>query len=208
MATIQGPLHSDDASGTLGDQVTFARWKGRRYARQYAKPTNPKSALQTGVRVMMGWLARAWASVLTDNNRASWATLAESNQVSPFNAYMTHNLNRWDDSDTFVPDPSTAPAAYSNTTEITGLAVVGNHVELEITPEDPIAVGLLIYRSTIDEFTPSRANLIGVVDAVSDDPVSFTDGPLASGTYYYRSFSFDATGVIDTGGQQQSAVIP
>ena len=42
MAKVTGPLLSLEASGTVGDALTFSRWVGRPYVRRYTVPTAEK----------------------------------------------------------------------------------------------------------------------------------------------------------------------
>lgn len=43
MAKVTGPLMSMEASGTIGDALTFSRWVGRPYVRRYTVPSNPQT---------------------------------------------------------------------------------------------------------------------------------------------------------------------
>ena len=46
MAKVTGPLMSMEASGTVGDALTFSRWVGRPYVRRYSVPSNPQTLHQ------------------------------------------------------------------------------------------------------------------------------------------------------------------
>ena len=43
MAKVTGPLMSLEASGTIGNALTFSRWVGRPYVRRYTIPGNPQT---------------------------------------------------------------------------------------------------------------------------------------------------------------------
>ena len=58
MAIVYGPLHSDDARGKLASSLVFMGWKGIKTVRQWIKPTNPQSADQGDVRLVLGGLGR------------------------------------------------------------------------------------------------------------------------------------------------------
>ena len=58
MVKITGPMMSLDAQGTLGDAITFAKWKGRPYVRQRVIPSNPKTGAQLGRRAMFKFLTK------------------------------------------------------------------------------------------------------------------------------------------------------
>ena len=53
MAKVKGPIHSDQASGTLAKAVTFTRSRGINVARQTITPTNPRTVPQLDARVLL-----------------------------------------------------------------------------------------------------------------------------------------------------------
>jgi len=53
MAKTTGPLFSLEASGTIGNTITYSRWKGRPYVRRRVIPVNPMTADQIKVRNAM-----------------------------------------------------------------------------------------------------------------------------------------------------------
>lgn len=59
MAKVTGPLGSFGASGKIGNHTVHFAWKGIQVARQWLKPSNPKSADQGDVRVVVGGIGRA-----------------------------------------------------------------------------------------------------------------------------------------------------
>lgn len=64
MAKVTGPLMSLEASGTIGDALTFSRWVGRPYVRRYSVPGNPQTLNQETHRnrfSVMGTIA-TWAA--------------------------------------------------------------------------------------------------------------------------------------------------
>ena len=63
MAIVYGPLHSDDARGKLASSLVFMGWKGIKTVRQWIKPTNPQSADQGDVRLVLGGLGRGVGKV-------------------------------------------------------------------------------------------------------------------------------------------------
>jgi hypothetical protein len=66
---------SQDASGSLGKSIVFAKWKGRNYVRQLVTPSNPRTVPQRGRRAIIKFLAQAWKA-LTSAMQASYLTLA------------------------------------------------------------------------------------------------------------------------------------
>lgn len=65
MAKVTGPLHSDGASGSIANAITFSKWKGRAYVRQLVTPKNMRTADQQLTRGYLGVIAKAAKAVLT-----------------------------------------------------------------------------------------------------------------------------------------------
>jgi hypothetical protein len=199
MARTTGPLLSLDASGTIAGTLVFSKWKGRNYVRQLVQPDNPKSAKQTGVRAMMKYLAQLWTSISAPN-KATWTDLALARQISPFNAYLAHNLTRWQTN----KGPTKAyPAAQTDAPgSMDGTTPAGNAGYAELTITRPAAakrIGIIIYRDTKEITTPNWANAIAVQPAspAAGDEI-YTDSPLEPGIYHYRAAGFTADGRIGT----------
>ena len=53
MAKVRGPIHSDEASGTLAKSMTFARNRGLNVVRQTVTPNNPRTVPQLDARVLL-----------------------------------------------------------------------------------------------------------------------------------------------------------
>jgi hypothetical protein len=195
MARVEGPLFSLEASGTIGDAVTYSRWKGIPYARKRVIPANPKSAKQTGIRAMFAFIAAFWDSIAT-LDQATWDTLAASLNISPFNAYVRENQKRWIDGNT--PTQAYPAAEASTALTVTTQTLTGGTgaATIEITPSGSTDIwGIAIYRETAAITAPSRNNLIKVLPADGANPVTYVDSGLAPGTYHYRA------GVINTDGK-------
>lgn len=94
MATVNGPLFSLDASGTIAKTAVFSKWKGRNYVRGHAVPANPQSHLQRSRRSVMQFLARSWRD-LTAVEQSLWKELASAGNFSPFNAFTKYNCDRY-----------------------------------------------------------------------------------------------------------------
>lgn len=196
MVKVHGPAFSLDASGTIGNAITFSKWKGRHYIRERIVPANPKSGLQVGFRAMFKFLAENWAGVHA-NQQASYETLADSMAVSPFNGYVRANQRRWRN----YRAPSWDIAASEDGGMLvwnggTPAAVGGpSNVTLTFTP-DTInqGWGMAIYRSTTTGFTPGVSNCIAVVLCNTVEELTFVDSPLAVDTYYYDTRLFTDSG--------------
>lgn len=198
MATVKGPLFSLDARGTVGGSVVFSYWKGRNTVRRHAVPANPKSAAQVAMRSMVKFLAQIWDG-LTAANKATWDDRADSLSISPFNAFVGVNMDRWN---TYSGPSKELPAAETGaggdaptTTPTAGVKEITLSIADGATPPD---WGWLIHRSTTTGFTPSRSTLIAAIERTGT-PTVYLDTPLTTGTaYYYRIQGFSDDGVNGT----------
>lgn len=67
-------------SGRLAGNV-FSHNKGGDYVRVGTTPTNPNTARQQATRTILGDLASAWSTTLTEGQRDQWNTYAEGHAV-------------------------------------------------------------------------------------------------------------------------------
>jgi len=196
MVKLNGPCFSIDASGSIADTITYSKWKGRNYARQRVIPANPKSALQVSVRSMMRFLSQAWENV-GSTPQGSWEDRAAATNISPFNAYIQQNLQRWRE---FQPPAQTDPAPETGTDPVATLdsAVGGpSYIDLTMTITTLNDVwGVILFRSTSGSFSTSRSNAIYVLPVTGTGTLVHTDSNLAAGTYYYNARFFTEEGVL------------
>jgi hypothetical protein len=179
-----------DASGKLGGAIVFSSWKGRHYARILVKPSNPRSAAQTSVRSVMKFLSQQWAA-LTAGEKTTWAAQAETTAISPFNAYVSYNLNRWTHFKTSTQSYPAVEVAATPSAPTTTPAAGVKEIQLSIVDgATPPTWGWAIFRSTVTGFTPSFSNLVQMVPR-SGTPTVYVDKPLTTGVpYYYRIKGF------------------
>lgn len=196
MATTKGPLFSLDASGTVGGSIVFSKWKGRNYVRRHAIPANPKSDAQLSVRAMMRFLSQYWTSLST-SEQADWATRAAITNISPFNAYVAYNMDRWGlETYPSQQDPATetgTPGTLANESATAGVRSITISDEVTVLAQN---WGILLYRSITTGFTPARNNMYRIIPAVSAAVFTFLDTAVVVGTpYYFRGRAITDDGV-------------
>jgi hypothetical protein len=152
-----------EASGSLGKAIVFSRWKGRPYVRSLVRPHNPRSPGQTSNREMLHYLSQAW-STLTDEQQASWNTLAAAAKTSPFNQYVAFNQRNWMQAIPPVPTPDTVrqstPSTKPTITATPGLGMM----TIGITPQGgPYPDAVLIFRDAETFAVPTQQMLIAIV---------------------------------------------
>lgn len=205
----KGGMFSLDASGTIGGVITFAKWKGRAYARVTGKPSNPRSAGQTSTRAMFKFLSQTWAS-LSGSNQATWDDLAAATNVTPFNAFVKYNQQNW--TQWLTPSqeyPATRGEAVDALSGITATAGVKQvTLEFDVAIIENFNWGLIVYRSDVMGFTPTKTDAVGVVYAPSGTTNgTFIDTPVAAGTWYYKLQAFTIEGAKGVASAEVSAVV-
>lgn len=199
MTKVFAPALSLDASGTIGDAITFSKWKGRNYIRERVIPANPRSGLQVGFRSMFAFLAQNWAA-LTPTEKATWNDLADAAVISTFNAYMAKNQNRWR---RFTSPTQDTPATEVGTVcDFVGGSTPGatggvSSVVIDMTTgvinEN---WGLMIFKAGTG-FSTALSNCVAVIlGDVTITAYSWLDSPLAAATYYYNTRLFTDDGVL------------
>jgi hypothetical protein len=90
MAKINGPLHSDSATGQWGKVMVFSYWKGQSVSKKYvANPSNPNTAAQLVVRGYFSTAVNAWQAE-NSTIKSAWNTYASNTGYfgSGFNLYV------------------------------------------------------------------------------------------------------------------------
>lgn len=168
MARTTGPLLSMDASGSVGNSLTFAKWKGRNYVRRYAIPANPKSIGQTSIRTAMQYYTSMYKAN-TAAVEAAFADIAQSQKLSPFNAFISAAMKAWKSSVMLEPD-GTEVGSWSSTANITlsGTAqprgITWTWSETEATSA---VAWLLLVRAAADPGTTTSYAVFGSATALS-----------------------------------------
>lgn len=93
MPRINGPLHSDSATGSVANAYTFRKSRRGNICVKKSKPSGFPTALQTAVRTFTGRLMHDWKA-LDDSAKASWHDRADVLAISPINAYLQENYSR------------------------------------------------------------------------------------------------------------------
>ncbi len=201
MAKLKAPMLSMAASGTIGDSVIFSSWKGRPYAKKLTIPRNPKSGGQVGNRAMLKFLSVHYSS-LTAADIATWSTAAAAADISPYNAFIAYNLDRWHRfqmPSKFFPasdfdDPSLIAVGFTTPGPRSLLLTIGRF-DVENN------WGLQIHRSTTGGFTMATGNAVKILFWPNDvsNTITWRDTPLKPDTYYYRVRCFSISGDSQAG---------
>lgn len=184
MAGVKGPLFSLDASGSIGDAVVFSKWKGRNYVRRHAIPANPKSVGQVSMRAMMRFLTQFWASLST-NQQADWDVRAAATNISPFNAFVSYNMDRWGQN---LGASKQHPATVDGAEAVMGALTVTNAVRSLIVSQTITTAndnwGIMIYRVAGGGVGMGRNELVRILPAESATAFVWTDTEVTAGQLY------------------------
>jgi hypothetical protein len=93
MATVTAPLNSLSASGQVAQTIIFETYKGKTYAKRYAKPTKTPSIAQTEHRGRVRELAEFWRD-LTEEQKATWEEAPGVDGESRYAKYLRYNTRR------------------------------------------------------------------------------------------------------------------
>ena len=91
MAKVTNPLMSFDASGSVGNALTFAKWKGRNYVKKWFAPANPNSLAQQAIRTVMANAKLYWDAGLvsaTAENKLLFEAAGAKEQMSGWNIFV------------------------------------------------------------------------------------------------------------------------
>jgi len=203
MVKIKGPMMSLDASGTLGDAVTFSKWKGRAYVRERVIPSNPKSGAQVGRRAMFIFLTQQWTN-LSAANKATWQELADQLVASPFSAYVSANMENWHN---FLTPMKTATGArIQNPSDhaLTAAAWEENRIKLSVSGTVlNYYWGIAFHAKLAGAVTPAVGNCILVVRDVFPHAQNYYWTPPSAGRWYFDSIAFSIDGKQNPPGGSQ-----
>lgn len=87
MAKVSAPLLSIGGSGTIGKSITFASWKGIKYARARVIPANPQTVGQVSTRSVFTNGGNIW-KLGSDLLTAPWNRFAQGQPLTGRNKFM------------------------------------------------------------------------------------------------------------------------
>jgi len=194
MVNLKGPLLSFAASGSLADQITYAKSRKGTYARVHGKHVDANSIEQQARRLMFGFVASQFL-LLPDAAVDSYATEAERLQTSAYNAYLSKNITRWGH---FAPPSHATPATEDGTnSNTTFLTVVQDGSRWKLSTTGTVmndTWGIVFWAEPSPGFTPSIDNTIVVATDVAGTPVERFWTPPQTGQYFFRMRTFTDRG--------------
>lgn len=197
-AIVNGPLFSLDASGQLGKALVYSKWKGRSYVREYAIPANPNSLAQRWRRAMFGFLSQAWAT-LGATEKASWEPEAGSKSISPFNEFVSYNMDSQSVGDAPLDEWLATPVTPTGT--LTSVVGTGGLRKITYTTveDDSLISGEHIVYGLSESSTGDASSIARSVALIANDAEGMLAGEivgLEAGTYYLAAAVINLQGGI------------
>lgn len=205
MARTTAPLLSMDASGSVGNSLTFAKWKGRNYVRRWAKPANPRSTAQVSIRTAMQ-LYTAIYKASPEAVEAAFAAEAASLKISPFNAYTRAGMKNWKSSILVFPNGNEVAMGTTDADiSLTG-TVQPRGITWEWSETDPLTpwAWLLTVRDGADPGLTTAYAVHGTATGTS----WLQTGLQGATTYHARITMLTTTGVVLTKSAAVTATTP
>lgn len=194
MVKLKGPAVSTDALGSIADVLCFQKGRRGTIGKKHAKPKQPNTDAQIGVRSNIKWLSQQWSS-LTAAQMASWFSRAQLSNVANYHAYLSQNSKRFHNF--LMPskqDPATE-AGGGSTMDFNYLTERYKTIRYNArSGGPPVNWGYVLCRSRTSGFTPGPENVITFIQKTASVYDRYYDRGLASGWWYYQCAGFDITG--------------
>lgn len=196
MATIRGPLMSLEASGTIGQALTYGKWKGRAVVRERVTPNNPQSPGQVGRRAMWKFLTQNWDAIPA-GTKATWQEIADALTASPFNGYLAVNAEGWHN---FLAPSQAFPAGRALTPSDRALSTAAweeNRIKLtHACSSVDDGWGHIIFANLAGAVTCGTGSAIIAELADTTDNLSTFWTPPSLGRWYFDTYTFSTDGKL------------
>lgn len=91
MAKVTAPLFGFVASGSVGNSLTFAKWRGVKYAKRFTVPANPRTTGQVLTRDIFTMLNQFW-KLAPSGLYAPWTAYSKGRSFVNRNAFQGKNI--------------------------------------------------------------------------------------------------------------------
>lgn len=189
MPGLTGPLFSLGASGTIAKTLTYASWRGIKYARQRVVPANPKTSNQEAARLVFGNLQDMF-KYLPAYARQSYLAAAKGRPLTDRNLWTqqnAYNLYHDADIDMLKTSPGTGGAPAPTNMALTESTT---HIAVNLTA-GALPVGWTLINgaaSAVKTFDPTTDVFVAPFFSDSDaDPTALDIVGLTTGTDYLIS---------------------
>ncbi len=189
---------SMNASGTLGDVLTFGKVRKTSTLRKKPTPAQPRTGLQVSMRAMMQFISQQWRN-LTAPDQATWGQLAVDAKIAPYHAFIAHNMQRWRNlrpPSKQYPVTETDDASINPSVDATGGV---RHIQIKVYENTMIVENwtFLLFHKLDTPPAAELNKLVHVFRVENYDDHYWTHTPLQPGSHYYRVIPTSDDGNVD-----------
>jgi len=204
---VKHPLGSLQASGSLGRYLSFSSTPAGCLVRLRRAPRQTRTPAQRSHRALWKYLPLLWHQ-LPPADQLAWAIFTPKHAPTPYHAFIKSNVARWRSRLAPIPNPQIpVDPAYASGGGLS-LDVAYRRIDGRVfvaAPGDRATI--FFHRAASPGLTPSATNLIRAIPIAAAGYHTFSDFPLAPGTYYYRHIYGYADGSWSVAGTERSAAI-
>lgn len=189
----------------MGNGTVYSSWNGRAYAKQYTSPSNPNTAAQNSQRVMFHFLTNAWSHIATVA-KATWQEPASRTRITPANAFVSYNLDRW--KNFLMPQQQFNQAITSSGIGIAFHNTSGGagFITEDATPSTTTNIwALVVFRIATTGLAATKNACVAIRPLSDNSDVYIIEEPVPPGTYYHILQFINKDG--KTGTAHQTAAI-
>jgi len=212
MVLLKAPLASQEAHGTLADVLTFSKRRGRHVAGVSSRPKQPRTEAQRATRIFMAWLTSEWKGI-SSADQATWLNYADTPLLSPYHAYVRHNVNRFKLIPGLASGVSVKPIWPGQSYPVTLSGLYDFHGGIVITPgvgyldfKRDIWIlneqwGYAYFRRSTEHYYPCYRNLVAIetVQTGTTRTTRIENLPAGPIFIYYQQFTTDGFARNDYG---------
>lgn len=182
MAKTTAPLFGFGAAGSVGESITFSKWRGVSYAKRYTKPSNPNTLGQQQTRKIFSGLNDFW-KLAPAALVAAWTDFAKGRSFVNRNAFIGQNVK------TLRSDPPAASMLDFIASPGSGGAAPASDIDL-VPAAASIAVAITLPQLPTG-WSIARSHAIAFLDQAPDGPFNTQ--------IHYQNEAVDPTEITLTG---------
>jgi len=190
MARGTGPLFSLEATGSIGDALTYGKRGRANVIKRKSKPANPRTLAQIQSRAAIAATSALWRNI-TSSEQESWRTIAESREITLFNAFASYaSANRANNlAPQMTPSGSAEPGLlFYDSADITAISHgLRIYISFATNPnEGETSIITLSTVSSADSLLPKNAVLIhrNTAQDFANSALTLFLNDMPTGSYY------------------------
>lgn len=171
MARGTGPLFSLEASGSVGDALTYGKRGRANVIKRKAKPSNPRTLPQIQSRAAIAAATSLW-NTMSDADKQTWEQPATQAGITLYNAFVSYQLNALKANQGPRVNRTGGSAPGTSIYDTLGLDVLQTSIKFEFSFIVGPAEGdiyLITLKPDVGGATPTSENTVIVHQATADE---------------------------------------